>query len=433
MSSQEHVATNTTTTTVAVSITYPAAMAPPGTAPVFNIGQITISVVPPVAAVEQQPPADQDEQQAPPAAAQGETFPALPLTPIHSNQIVGESAPEGVYELPGTDHFPLMAGSRGDNSRWLAGPFDRLNVGGRTFVVPTRLLQRYPFWRVLRTMRRPAEGWSLPNEDPNIFAIVLECVYSPSGFDGTESHINLVKLMLAIVMVKRWDMSAEFHKLEASVRRYIVRRVLFRNPFLPDPNHVMDHNYFVYRSEEIYRTWKLCKRFHTLNHIVSSSELISLYATTIPHDMWPALTTNFDGEFTSVMDVTASIRQFPAEDSFEDWWFRFFRMAGYLDYDWFDPLVMERYFLQNDDEHPVPEHTREEFEAARARGNALVDTYDARQEDAIRMLFDHPHIIRDSILDAVHATAEVPYGTPITPQRSPQVQSANEPEVVEIP
>lgn len=231
-----------------------------------------------------------------------------------------------------------------DNSR-----FDHFTVGGRTFFVPIHLLLRYQFWRLLAGLERPSTGWNLPNADPAIFSLVMECLISASGFEGTELGINLVKLLVATKQAADWGMEREVNKFVASIRRYVARRLFYRNPHRPDMEGVMDHNYFVYRSEEIYRAWKVVQSSRVLQKYFAGAEFVSLYGLVIPTDIWPALTAEFPDSFNQMIDFTARLRVVPTEMTFHDWWLRFFRLAGYLDYQWMPdlPNVLNLFFGQD--------------------------------------------------------------------------------------
>ncbi|KOS21799.1 hypothetical protein ESCO_002014 [Escovopsis weberi] len=235
------------------------------------------------------------------------------------------------------DWYPgHISSSRDAGGDWMKGRFEFVAIGGQKFTVPFELLKRLPKWGVLNTENAPAEGLVVPNEDPKIFAILLECVYSPSGFNGTETRLNMVKLVLAMAMASRWGMFEETTKLDHSLRRYIVRRVLYRQPFKPDFSGVLDWNYFRYRSEEIYRTWNMCQKHESLRMIISIPRLVALYATVVPHEMWPALTPDFSVGFTQLIDAFASEHEVPSETSFVERWFQFFKEADCVDYPWFD-------------------------------------------------------------------------------------------------
>lgn len=227
---------------------------------------------------------------------------------------------------------------------------------------------RYQFWRLLAGLERPATGWHLPNTDPNIFALVIECLVSASGFEGTEHGLNLVKLLVAAKQAIDWGMEREVTKFVATIRRYIARRLFFRNPHRPDLQGVMDHNYFVYRSEELYRAWKVVQSSRALQKFFVGAEFVSLYSLVVPLDIWPALTADFSDEFNQMIDFTSRLRVVPVEVTFHDWWLRFFRLAGYLDYEWMGdvPSVLNMFFRQYE------EAARDAEEEAQAGGNVPV-------------------------------------------------------------
>ncbi|KAM3446396.1 hypothetical protein MY3296_009705 [Beauveria thailandica] len=300
-----------------------------------------------------------------PRAPDAETFPQLPFTPFHRNAMAARGGGQIEHELPGDvlpvlpspspnsdqynqDRFPRSPDSRVVDGSWLGGRFEPFTVGGRTFFCPVHLLLRYPHWQLLLHLERPPHGWVLsPLIDASIFALVLETLVSPSGFSGAEPGLNLVKLALAARQAADWGMHREVSLLVASFRRYVARRVFYRNPHRPDTHGVMDHHYFVHRSEEIFRAWRVLSAApDALQRRLPPAELVCLYALAVPRDLWPALTAEFPDEFAALIDVSARIRVVPEEVDYHEWWLRFFRMAGCLDFDWMAdvPDVLNMFF-----------------------------------------------------------------------------------------
>ncbi|KAM3543784.1 hypothetical protein ARSEF1564_003337 [Beauveria bassiana] len=286
-----------------------------------------------------------------PRAPEAEMFPQLPFTPFHRNAMAARGGGGGgqiEHELPGDDRFPRSPGSRVVDGSWLSGRFEPFTVGGRTFFCPVHLLLRYPHWQLLLHLERPPHGWVLsPLIDASVFALVLETLVSPSGFSGAEPGLNLVKLALAARQAADWGMHREVALLVASFRRYVARRVFYRNPHRPDTHGVMDHHYFVHRSEEIFRAWRVLSAApDALRRRLPPAELVCLYALAVPRDLWPALTAEFPDEFAALIDVSARIRVVPEEVDYHEWWLRFFRMAGCLDFDWMAdvPDVLNMFF-----------------------------------------------------------------------------------------
>ncbi|OAA54658.1 hypothetical protein ISF_08259 [Cordyceps fumosorosea ARSEF 2679] len=272
-----------------------------------------------------------------PHAPPAETFPQLPFTPFHRNAMLARSE-QVEHELPGDDRFPHPPDSRVVNGSWLGGRFEPFTVGDRTFFCPVHLLLRYPHWRLLLSLERPPSGcWALSPSvvDPAVFALILEALVSPAGFDGTERGLSLVLLALAARQALDWGMHAEVAKLVASARRLVARRVFYRDPHAPDARGVMDHNYFVHRSEDIFRAWRVLTRSPPeLQRCLPPAEMVCLYALAVPRDLWPALTAEFPDEFAALIDLSARLRVVPGEVDYHDWWLRFFRRAGCLDFDW---------------------------------------------------------------------------------------------------
>jgi hypothetical protein len=222
----------------------------------------------------------------------------------------------------------------------------------------------------------------MPGINSDIFTILIECVYSTSGLHGTEPELNLVKICFAITLAWRWGMTQERRKLRDTVYRYIVRKVMHYNPNLPDERGVLNHHHYIYRSEELYRTWELSQKYHAIHKILTQHDLIALYRSIIPQDIWPELTAHFKVEFTTLLEVSAAFRANSAEVGFQDWWLRFYRLAGYLEANWLSPDAANRLFgpiHRDGNGDSLPVHERAEFEAARARGSALMNAFEAQQ------------------------------------------------------
>lgn len=245
------------------------------------------------------------------------------------------------------------------------------------------LLSQYPFWSALTVFEPPSQGWSIPDVDSEIFTILIECVYTTFGLHGTESGLNLVKLCYAINLAKNWGMIQDRRKLRDTAYRYIVRRILHCNPNLPEDYHDLDYSHHVYRSEELYRTWELSQKHTSIQKMVTPHDLIALYGSVIPQELWPTLTACFKHEFTLLLNISASARRnsagVAAEVDYRRWWLHYYRLAGFRDASWLSLDAQNRLFEPlNPDEAKSPQE-RAEFEAARARGSALVNAFEAHQ------------------------------------------------------
>ncbi|KAM0257319.1 hypothetical protein ACHAQJ_004406 [Trichoderma viride] len=291
----------------------------------------------------------------------------------------GQQAP---WNLPGNEIVSPARDDRPIDGHWMGGEFFLVHVGGKAFRIPKRLLAKYPFWTSLTFLEQPSQGWSMPGINPDIFTVLIESIYSTSGLHGTEPGLNLVKICFAITLAWKWGMQPERRKLRDTVYRYIVRKVMHYNPYLPDERGILNHNHYVYRSEELYRTWELAIKYHYIHKIVTQHDLTALYRSVIPQDMWPALTAHFKPEFMALLEVSAAVRANSAETGFQDWWLRFYRLAGYLEANWLSPDAANRLFgplHQDENGDSLPVQERAEFEAARARGNALMNAFEAQQ------------------------------------------------------
>ncbi|TQV93784.1 hypothetical protein IF1G_07516 [Cordyceps javanica] len=349
-----------------------------------------------------------------PRAFEGEAFPQLPFTPFHRNAMAARSGEQIEHELPGDDRFPCYPGSRVVNGSWLGGRFERFTVGGRTFFCPVQLLLQYPHWQLLLSLEQPPQGWVLSSStvDASIFALVIEALISPAGFDGTEPGLSLVKLALAARQAHDWGMEREVGKLVASFRRYVARRVFYRNPHRPDAQGVMDHHYFVHRSEDIFRAWRVLTTcspspsaassssfsgarverdvggdsgFTCLQRRLPPAELVCLYALAVPRDLWPALTAEFPDEFAAQIDRAARLRVVPEAVDYHDWWLRFFRLAGCLDFDWMAdvPDVLNMFFRSHEEAAGVSAQQEERLaQTTTATATATADGEERNMADA---------------------------------------------------
>lgn len=112
-------------------------------------------------------------------------------------------------------------------------------------------------------------------------------------------------------------------------------------------------------------------------------DLIALYCCAIPQSAWPVLTARFTHEFTMLLNVHVMERRSSAggtdEMDYRSWWLHYYRLAGFQDAHWLSSDAQNRLFgTPSCDEDGGPQE-RAEFEAARARGSALVNAFEAQQ------------------------------------------------------
>jgi hypothetical protein len=245
------------------------------------------------------------------------------------------------------------------------------------------LLSECPFWSAITVFEPPPQGWSIPDVESEIFTILIECVYTSFGFHGTESGLNLVKLCHAFNLAKKWNMIQDRKKLRDTIYRYLVRRILYYNPNMPEDCRELDYSHHAYRSEELYRTWELALKYNAIQKILTQHDLIAIYCCVIPQDLWPALTALFKHDFTLLLNVSASARRNSAGVAsavgYRRWWRHYYRLAGFRDASWLSPEAQDRLFGPLDPDEDKSPQERAEFEAARARGSALVNAFEAQQ------------------------------------------------------
>ncbi|KAL7944234.1 hypothetical protein V8C42DRAFT_358447 [Trichoderma barbatum] len=361
---------------------------------------------------------------------------------------------ESTWDLPGVETAPAGNSDRHITGHWMAGEFLLIYVGGKSFRVPMRLLAKDPFWASLSFLEQPPQGWSMPGIDADNFAVLMECVYSTSGLQGTEGGLNLVKICFAYLLAWKWSMAEDRRKLRDTIYRYIVRKVLHHSPYHPRSQAVLDVDHFVYRSEELYRTWELAQQHPCLQKILNQGDLVSLYAIVVPEDLWTALNAHFTYDFRMQIDIAAASRTGSDEVNFQNWWLRFFRLAGYTEASWLTTEAADRTFgpmHEDGDGQPIPMQDGREFAAARARSNALVNELEVRLDQEPTPAPTSPtdldgdvdaegEVITEEDIDAEGdmIVEEDVDASPIedpTPSRPPQarqvtrVRFANEPEI----
>lgn len=162
----------------------------------------------------------------------------------------------------------------------------------------------------------------------------MEILISPSGMNGTEPGINLVYLTGAMALSLSFGMNQEFDKLRATFRRYLAQRVLYRNPYRPDMENLLDHEYFVYRSEELYRAFQMVIQHPRLAAVFPPIELAVLYWLVIPQDIWPAVTPNFDDDFIQLIELVAIRAPEGPEHRFLNVYQQAIKEASYLSAGW---------------------------------------------------------------------------------------------------
>lgn len=136
-------------------------------------------------------------------------------------------------------------------------------------------------------------------------------------FAGTEPGLNLPLLLSAYRLASDLEMDRETNLLGWSTMSYIVKRIFKVNPWNPPANVLLDHNYFTYRSEEIYRAWLLVRAFPQFqtDGLLSEDDLVLLFVYTVPEDIWPALTVDFDDDFHArITELLNSLPEGPAPD-----------------------------------------------------------------------------------------------------------------------
>ncbi|PON25809.1 hypothetical protein TGAM01_v205246 [Trichoderma gamsii] len=322
------------------------------------------------------------------------------------------------WNLPGREVVPSVPDDSPVEPQWRTGEFLWIRVGGKNFRLPMHILSESSFWSALAVFEPPPQGWSIPDVNHEIFTILIGCVYTEFGFHGTKSELNLVKLCYAFSLAKKWGMAQDRRKLRDTTYRYIVRRILGHDPNVPEDSRNLDHSHYLYRSEELYRTWELSAKDRSTQKMLANHDMIALYCCVIPQDLWPELTARFKNEFILLLHVSAAARRNSAGVAsgvdYRRWWLHYYRLAGYQDASWLSPDAQHRLFAPlNPDEDKSPQE-RAEFAAARARGSALVNAFEAQQAQEQQPVTPVTPVTTATPVTPVITVTPVTTATPVT-------------------
>jgi hypothetical protein len=243
--------------------------------------------------------------------------------------------------------------------------------GTQIFHLPSNIVRQFSCFRQLFDLPPGPGGYVLTGMDPQVFTVLAHCMMSTTGFEGTEEGLNLVLLVLALETALRMQIPSEAKKINDSISRYIVRRVFYQNPFQPDFDGVLDHSYHVFRSEEIYRAWKILfdsdARLNMQDWLLDT-DIARLYTVVIPENLWPALTTNFQAYFNTIIDGMVRFRDAPEDEEFSLFWWQVVRGTDFLRNNWIGSYPHMRDFMA----HQIQlSHNAENIpNAGQAAGNA---------------------------------------------------------------
>ena len=184
---------------------------------------------------------------------------------------------------------------------------------------------------LLQVLERPLQGYILRHIHPDIFRLIHAVLCRDDTLDGTEPGVNLVSLAHAAVQAKEWDMHLERDHLVRSMRIYLARRVLRYNPHLEQAAPFLDSEYFMFRGEELYRTWIALDNDTVLKQIIAPRYVAETFWIAIPEMYWPALVTGFDRGFIVLIDEIASRSGRATMQSFDSWRAAAFELAGIVE------------------------------------------------------------------------------------------------------
>ncbi|KAL7966537.1 hypothetical protein HDV63DRAFT_397132 [Trichoderma sp. SZMC 28014] len=337
----------------------------------------------------------------------------LPSTEGQTNHRVVQGRQLHPWFIPGREIVPPAPNDLPIKAQRTTEKYLWIQVGGKRFKLPMHLLSDYPFWSALTVFEPPPQGWSIPHVNFEIFTILIECVYTEFGFHGTEIGLSLIKLCCALILAKNWGMRRDERNLRNTTYRYIVRRILGYNPNVPEDCRDLDYRHHQYRSEELYRGWKLSVEHPSIQKMLTEHDMIALYCCVIPEGLWPALTARFNRGFVHLLNVSAAARRNSAGVAsgvdYRRWWLHYYHLAGYRDASWLSLDAQHRLFAPQTSDENKSSQERAEFEAARARGNALVNAFEVQQAQ------EQPPVTSTTPVTPVTPVIPVTPVTPVTP------------------
>ncbi|KAM5381690.1 hypothetical protein ACJZ2D_002910 [Fusarium nematophilum] len=214
------------------------------------------------------------------------------------------------WDIPGNDMYPM-------------GETRHLNAA--QFESSRRLYRVDEFLR---------DHTNLPEAPAEVFALLLETAMTANGFIGCENGLNLPLILSTLHVAMEHGMTREVENLTATIHRYICVRMFYHNPH--DSPVVPNTDHYLFRSEEIHRSWLILKSHPLLSvqtHLIPR-ELTLLYAPLVPQRYWAAMAFDFEREFHNQVNEFVHKMSPDPEGSFGEVYLLFLRRSGLGMHEW---------------------------------------------------------------------------------------------------
>ncbi|KYK54478.1 hypothetical protein DCS_06436 [Drechmeria coniospora] len=229
-----------------------------------------------------------------------------------------------IYNLSGSENYrPKVMPEYNYDHTFDYSTMEVLRCDGGSFHVRIQLLLQFRFFRRLLSLPRPVDGWNIPGVRRSVFAVLVASMASVDGLAGTEPTINLPRLVSALQLAIQWGLSIVITKLRFTIWRYIQHRILRYHPFgvrknAVDGEAVMDESYFIFRSQELYRAWKLVFGCPFTENVLAAFELPLLVSLVVPKELWVGILTGLDKDFVYSVETIDNERHsyMTSEESF---------------------------------------------------------------------------------------------------------------------
>lgn len=155
--------------------------------------------------------------------------------------------------------------------------------------------------------------------EPRVFRIIVKSFLVENGLDGNEIELNLAALVAAAKLAFERGLLSVAEKIIATVRKYIARRVFRLSPHNPRDRAQMSEAYFTYRSQELYRAWKILHSWTEdearANPPIGPKHMVNLYVLCIPEGQWGDLNDGMCDDFRDALRIRSSKPQRAAPEA----------------------------------------------------------------------------------------------------------------------
>ena len=181
-------------------------------------------------------------------------------------------------------------------------------VGDETFWVPTSF--PLALGHLTRDHSSEFNCYRVEGVNARVFRIIVKSFLLEHGLDGTEIELNLAALFAAAKLAIERGLLAVAEKIIATARKYIARRVLRLSPHNPGDRSQMTEAYFTYRSQELYRAWKILRSWSDdearANPPIKPEHMVNLYVLCIPEGLWDDLNHRMHDDFRAALRIRSS-------------------------------------------------------------------------------------------------------------------------------